>query len=63
MKWMLVVIGIFNGGPEVSNEGLYDSMTDCFLSREQIIWDLFNNADGYPPPNFQVVCIPTDKYL
>lgn len=63
MKWILVVVGIFNGGPEVSNEGVYESMTHCFYAREQIIWDLFANPDGQPPTNFQVVCIPTDKYL
>lgn len=62
MKWMLVLIGIVNSNPEVSSQGVYDSMTNCFFAREQIIWELFQNPDGYPPTNFQVVCIPTDKY-
>jgi len=62
MKWMLVVIGIMNGTPEVTNEGVYEKMTQCFFAREQIIWELFQKPDGYPPPNWQVVCIPTDKY-
>ena len=62
MKWILVVVGIFNGGPEVSMEGVHDSMTDCFAAREEIIWEYFGNVNGQPPTNFQVVCIPTDKY-
>lgn len=63
MKWILVVVGIFNGGPEVSNEGVYDTMNQCFFAREEVIWEYFGNPDGQPPTNFQVVCIPTDKYL
>jgi len=51
-----------NGTPEVTNEGVYEKMTQCFFAREQIIWELFQKPDGYPPPNWQVVCIPTDKY-
>jgi len=62
MKWILVVVGIFNGGPEVSNEGVHDTMADCFAAREEIIWEYFGNVEGQPPTNFQVVCIPTDKY-
>lgn len=62
MKWMLVVIGIMNGTPEVKNEGVYEKMTHCFVAREQIIWELFQKPDGHPPTNWQVVCIPTDKY-
>ena len=61
MIWVLVVIGVLNGTPVASNEGSYQSMTNCFYAREQIIWDLFANLDGQPPTNYQVVCIPTDK--
>ena len=62
MKWMLVVIGIMNGTPEVTNEGVYENMSHCFFAREQIIWEMFQKPAVYPPPNWQVVCIPTDKY-
>jgi hypothetical protein len=63
MKWILVVVGIFNGGAEVNNEGVYDTMEQCFYAREEIIWEYFGNVYGQPPINFQVVCIPTDKYI
>lgn len=63
MKWILVIVGIFNGGPEVSNEGVYDTMQQCFYAREEVIWETFGNPEGNPPVNFQVVCIRTDKYL
>jgi len=62
MKWMLVVIGIMNGNPEVEKEGLYNEMSQCFEAREIYIWETFASSDGYPPVNFQVVCIPSDKY-
>ena len=62
MKWMLVVIGIFNGEVVATNEGVYENMIECFYEREEYVWTTFGNADGYPPTNFEVVCIPTDKY-
>jgi len=62
MYWMLVIVGIFNGGPEVSSEGVYETMDQCFYAREEIIWEYFGDVDGRPPTNFQVVCIPTDRY-
>ena len=62
MKWILVVVGIFNGEIVSEQAGVYDDMTDCFFAREEIIWDYFANPNGQPPVNYQVVCIPTDKY-
>lgn len=62
MKWILVVVGIFNGQIIADNEGIYNNMNDCFLAREMYIWETFSNPDGQPPVNFQVVCIPSDKY-
>jgi len=62
MKWILVVVGIFNGEIIADNQGLYNKMTECFFAREELIWDIFTNPDGQPPVNYQVVCIPTDKY-
>lgn len=60
MKWVLVLVGIFNGGPENSLEGVYANMDDCFLAREELLWEYFGVES--PPTNFQMVCIPTDKY-
>jgi len=62
MKWILVVVGILNGEIIADNQGIYKNMTECFFAREEIIWDAFANPDGQPPVNYQVVCIPTDKY-
>ena len=62
MKWILVVVGIFNGEIIADNQGLYNSMTECFYAREELIWNVFANLNGQPPVNYQVVCIPTDKY-
>jgi len=62
MKWILVVISLLNG-PEVEVAGLYEDMLQCFNSRQQLIWDRFQDSNGQPPINFQVVCIPSDKYL
>ena len=63
MKWMLVVIAILDGhGPEVMMEGIYDSMNQCFDARDVQIWNLFEDPEGRPPINYQLVCIPTDKY-
>ena len=62
MKWVLVVIGIFNGDVVAQNEGVYEDMIECFYAREQYIWTVFEDPTGQPPINFQVVCIPSDKY-
>lgn len=62
MKWILVVVGIMNGQTLAQNEGVHASMQDCFAAREQYIWTAFGTTSGYPPTNWQVVCVPTDKY-
>ena len=61
MKWILVIVGIFNGEIITEDQGVYNTMTGCFFAREEVIWNAFGNADGQPPINYQVVCIPTDK--
>ena len=62
MKWILVVVGIFNGEIIADNEGVYNRMDECFYAREEFIWKAFANPEGQPPVNYQVVCIPSDKY-
>ena len=62
MKWILVLVGIVNGGPEATFEGAYNTMNDCFVARQETIFEYFGSTNGYPPTNFQVLCIPTDKY-
>ena len=62
MSWILIVVGIFNGEVLAQNEGVHASMQDCFAAREEYIWTTFGTTSGYPPVNFQVVCIPSDKY-
>lgn len=62
MKWILVIIGIMNGEVIAQNEGIYSDMIECFYAREEFIWTTFGNPDGYAPVNYQVLCVPTDKY-
>jgi len=62
MKWILVLISIYNGEIIAEQTGIYNAMTDCFYAREEIIWNTFSNPEGQPPVNYQVVCIPSDKY-
>lgn len=62
MKWILVLVGVFNGEIITENKGLFPSMTDCFQAREEAVIEYFGNYTGQPPVNYQVVCIPSDKY-
>ncbi len=63
MKWALVVIALIDGhGPESFLEGVYDSMYECFHSREDVVYDVLGGEEGEPPINTQALCIRTDKY-
>lgn len=62
MTWVLVLVGIFNGEVISENKGIHNSMAECFYSRDELIIEYFDVYTGYPPVNYQVVCIPTDKY-
>lgn len=62
MKWILVLVGVFNGEIITEDKGLYSSMTDCFYARDELIIEYFDIYTGHPPVNYQVVCIPSDKY-
>lgn len=64
MKFALVIVAILDGdfAPDAYLQGVYPDMYECFFARETAIYDLFDSKNGYPPPNFQALCIPTDKY-
>lgn len=61
--WVLVLITLtFHGHPIVEEVGRYESMTDCFDVREQLVLDVGGDpATGHFPKGMQAVCIPTDS--
>jgi hypothetical protein len=64
-EWVLVLITLtFHGHPEVQEVGRYDSMTECFMVREQLALDVGGDpATGHFPKGMQAVCIPhSNKY-
>ena len=63
MKWILVLIAISGSGDIIAEQhAIMDNMTDCFYAREELVWTLFGDPSGRPPTNFQVLCVPSDKY-
>lgn len=62
MKWMLIVVGIFQGNPEASYIEVYDTMELCFAGRDVYIWEEFNDKRGTPPTGYQVLCLQTDQW-
>jgi hypothetical protein len=58
MKWILVYITLsFHGHPIATEEGRFNSMTDCFFARESLA-ESVGGVDGHFPKGQQAVCIP-----
>ena len=65
MEWVLVLITLtFHGHPIATEEGRYETMTDCFLAREELVIKIGGDpATGHFPEGMQAVCIPhSNKY-
>lgn len=64
--WTLVLISLManthNSDLEPVIEGWYkfNTIEECFISREKIIYDL-GSRNGFPPINKQMVCIRSDE--
>lgn len=63
MSWVLVVIALLGGEKvETTIEGIYSQFDECFDARDQVIVERWENYEGFPEVNHQVVCIRSDKY-
>jgi len=63
MTWVLIMVAILNGDDVgASIEGIYGNLNECFDARDTIIIEQWQNYDGYPAVNYQLVCIRSDKY-
>ena len=62
MKWILVLVVLdFNASLEATEQGVFDSMEDCFWARDYLASER-GGEDGFFPPNEQALCIPSDRY-
>ena len=61
MKWMLILVGIFQGNPEAKYIEVYDTMELCLAGRDMYIWEEFDNKQGQLPIGYQVLCIQTEQ--
>lgn len=62
MSWVLVVVALLgNSQTKVTIEGVYDMFDECFDARDQIIISRWENYNGHPAVNHQVICIRSDK--
>lgn len=58
--WVLVAIKILSSSSiEAYEIGRFESMTECFYMREEVLISL-DAFDGIPPINTQFVCVPTE---
>ena len=57
MKFILVLILVFNNEPSVKTIGTFKHMNECFEERELMVEKL-----GRPIENYQAVCIITKDY-
>ena len=63
MTWVLVVIAVLGGdATKTTVEGVYNKFDECFDARDRVIVERWENYEGYPEINHQVVCIRSDKY-
>jgi hypothetical protein len=64
MKWILVYISLsYHGHPIATEEGRYETMTDCFLAREELAIKVGGDpATGHFPTGQQAVCVPYDYF-
>lgn len=63
MSWVLVVVAVLGGDVATTTvEGVYEKFDECFNARDHVIVDRWENYDGFPAINHQVVCIRSDKY-
>jgi hypothetical protein len=63
MMWVLIAITILGPTPhsdvDLHEIGRYNTMTECFYSREQVLVKL-EAYNGIPPINTQFVCVRTE---
>jgi hypothetical protein len=64
VKWVLVYIILSGSDPVAVNAAgpriTYDTMTECFVAREQLSFTV-GGQNGYFPNGTQAVCVPTQE--
>ena len=60
MNWILVFIVISGGEVKSTIAGSYQSIYECFETREQLAVTA-GGKNGYYPPNMQAICVKTES--
>ena len=59
LNWVLILVVYWNGNVMTTGDGVYNTMTECFMARELLV-DQIGGRDGIPPNNMQAICIAND---